>query len=430
MKRILSFLLIAVLVFSLAGCAPKDEPAPEQDPVQDDTQDQEEQQDSAELVPEEGAELLIWESEDKMGEWLQEVGKAFEAKYGVTVKYEPVGSNDVKTKLPQDGPAGVGGDIFAVPHNDLGLLVSAGLVKENDKNPEMIQEEFVSAASEAATYQGVVYGYPLQVETYALFYNKDIFPEAPKSYDEIVAKAKEFNDPKNNQYAFMWDVKNSYYSHGILATFGGYIFGQGGTDKDDIGLDSDGAIEGAKAMLKLKEILPVNSVDAETQVMKGLFEEGKIGAVINGPWDVASAKDAGINLGIAPLPDMSNGKHQVSFSGTRLLLINSYTKYPNAARLFAEFATSQEMLLDRYGQTNALPPRKALMDDPAIKNDPLAAPFLQQADFAVPMPSIVQMEYVWGPYGDAFASIWDTDVTPEEALKNAAQVVREAIAAE
>jgi len=145
---------------------------------------------------------------------------------------------------------------------------------------------------------------------------------------------------------------------------------------------------------------------------------------------VASAKDAGINLGIAPLPDMSNGKHQVSFSGTRLLLINSYTKYPNAARLFAEFATSQEMLLDRYGQTNALPPRKALMDDPAIKNDPLAAPFLQQADFAVPMPSIVQMEYVWGPYGDAFASIWDTDVTPEEALKNAAQVVREAIAAE
>ena len=183
-------------------------------------------------------------------------------------------------------------------------------------------------------------------------------------------------------------------------------------------------------MLKLKEILPVNTADAETNIMQGLFQEGTIGAIINGPWFVSAAKESVPNLGIAPLPKLFDGKQQSSFSGTRLLMISEFTEYPNAARLFAEFATSDEMLLNRYEMTNALPPVKALMEDPVIKNDPFVAPFLQQADYAVPMPSIPQMEYVWGPYGDAFASMWDNDVTPEEALKNAAQIVKDAIAAE
>lgn len=427
MKKILSLLLIsALLVMSLAACAPKDRPQPQPNLPED----EQHQQATDGLVPEEGAELLIWESEDINGEWLQKVAKAFEQQYGVKVRYEPVGSNDVKTKLPQDGPAGVGADVFAVPHNDLGLLVSAGLVKENDYSANRISNDFVSASADAATYQGVVYGYPLQVETYGLFYNKAIFPEAPKSYEEIIAKAEEFNNPRENKYAFMWDVKNAYYSHGMLTTYGGYVFGQGGTDKTDVGLDSEGAIAGAKAMLDFKKILPVQSVDAETPIMEGLFGEGKIGAIINGPWYVGGARNTGVDFGIAPLPKMLNGKQQQSFSGTRLLLINSYSKYPNAARLFAEFATSEEMLLDRFQTTNALPPLKSLMDDPAIKDDPFVAPFLQQADYAVPMPSIVQMEYVWGPYGDAFASMWDNNTPPEEALKNAAQVVREAIEAE
>ena len=45
-------------------------------------------------------------------------------------------------------------------------------------------------AVDDVTYQGDIYGYPTAIETYGLFYNKDIFSEAPKSYDEIIAKAK------------------------------------------------------------------------------------------------------------------------------------------------------------------------------------------------------------------------------------------------
>ncbi|MTI49206.1 MAG: maltose ABC transporter substrate-binding protein [Firmicutes bacterium] len=423
MKKLLSLFLILMLVVSLGACSTKEaaNEGTEQNNNSSNSTD--------ELVPEDGAELLVWESEGPEGEWIEYIAEKFEEEYGVKVTYEAVGAVDAREKLAQDGPAGVGADLFAAPHDHTGALVASGLV-QNNHIPEKTKNEFMEAAVDGLSYQGIVYGYPTAIETYALYYNKEIFPEAPTTYDEIIAKGKEYNDVNNNKFAFMWDVGNAYYTHSFVAGGGGYVFGQGGTDKDDIGIDSEGAIAGAQSMLDLKEILPVNSQDSTTQIMEGLFDEGTVGAMIDGPWAVNGRKESGIDFGIAPLPKLSNGKQQSSFSGMRGLFISAYTKYPNAARLFAEFATSEEMLLKRFEITQQIPPKKSLMEAEQIKNDEYVAPFLEQAQFAVPMPSIPQMQYVWEPYGNSFASMWNEGTSPEEALGNAAEVVREAIKAE
>lgn len=433
MKKIFSILLAGVMTLSLVACGGnKNEPTntEPQDPVKTEEKQAEIPVDDNGLVPEEGATLLIWESEGPEQEWIEFVAEEFKAKYGVEVKYEAVGAVDAEDRLAQDGPAGVGADIFGAPHDHLGSLVAAGLVQPNTNTADRIGSDFMEAAYQGVAYQGTVYGYPIAIETYGLFYNKDIFPEAPKSYDEIIEKAAEFNDPGANKYAFMWDIANAYYSHSFIANGGGYVFGQGGTDKDDVGLDSPGAIAGAKDMMKLKEILPVNSADSSTQIIEGLFDEGKVGAIIDGPWAVQGRKDAGLNFGVAPLPTLFNGKQQSSFSGIRVLWVSAYTKYPNASKLFLEFATSDEMLLKRFEITSQIPPVKALADVDEIKNNEFVAPFLKQAEAAVPMPSISQTQYMWDPYGAAFGSMWNDGVEPEQALKTAADTMRSAIAAE
>lgn len=433
MKKIFSILLAGVMTLSLVACGGnKNEPTntEPQDPVKTEEKQAEIPVDDNGLVPEEGATLLIWESEGPEQEWIEFVAEEFKAKYGVEVKYEAVGAVDAEDRLAQDGPAGVGADIFGAPHDHLGSLVAAGLVQPNTNTADRIGSDFMEAAYQGVAYQGTVYGYPIAIETYGLFYNKDIFPEAPKSYDEIIEKAAEFNDPGANKYAFMWDIANAYYSHSFIANGGGYVFGQGGTDKDDVGLDSPGAIAGAKDMMKLKEILPVNSADSSTQIIEGLFDEGKVGAIIDGPWAVQGRKDAGLNFGVAPLPTLFNGKQQSSFSGIRVLWVSAYTKYPNASKLFLEFATSDEMLLKRFEITSQIPPVKALADVDEIKNNEFVAPFLKQAEAAVPMPSISQTQYMWDPYGAALGSMWNDGVEPEQALKTAADTMRSAIAAE
>lgn len=418
-KRLLSLMVITTMLFGLTACGSK--------PAATEPAATEEVAATEGLQPEEGATLIVWESQGADNDFIKAVAEEFTKKYNVAVTVEEVGSVDAKGRMAQDGPAGVGADVFAAPHDHTGELVASGLVLEN-ANGERIKSEFMQAAVDGLSFEGKVYGYPTAIETYGLFYNKDIFPTAPKSYEEIIAKAKEFNNAKENKYAFMWDVANAYYSHSFIAGGGGYIFGDGGTNKDDVGIDSAGAVAGANSMMALKAILPVNSADSTTQIMEGLFDEGKIGAMIDGPWAVEGRKTAGVNFGVAKLPVLQDGKQQSSFSGIRSLFVSAYSKYPNAAQLFADFATSEDMLLKRFQMTSQIPPMLALMDAEELKGNEFVAPFLEQAQFAVPMPSIPQMGLVWTPYGAAFASMWNDGIKPEEALKTAADTVKEAIA--
>jgi arabinogalactan oligomer/maltooligosaccharide transport system substrate-binding protein len=71
---------------------------------------------------------------------------------------------------------------------------------------------------------------------------------------------------------------------------------------------------------------------------------------------------------------------------------------------------------------------KSLMNADIIKSDPYAAPFLEQAQFAVPMPSIPQMGVVWEPYARAFQVMWNDGVDPQKALDEAVQTIKDAIA--
>lgn len=419
-RKVLSLLLALSCTVSLAACGTK-KVAVEATAAKEGV--------ATEVKPESGAKLVVWTAKGVETDYMKLIGTEFEKKYGVKVTYEEVGSIDTKAKMATDGPAGVGADVFDAPHDHTGELVSSGLVLENNLFAERVKKDYLKSALDAVSYEGKVYGYPTAVDTYGLFYNKDVFKTAPKTYEEIIAKAKTFNDAKTNKYAFMWDIGNAYFSHSFIAGSGGYIF-KNGTDKTDVGIDSAGAIDGAKSLMDLKKVLPINAADSTNTIVEGLFDEGKIGAMIDGPWAVSGREKAGVNFGVAPLPKLTNGKQQSSLSGIRTLFVSSYSKYPIAAQMFASLATSDEMLLKRYELTKQIPPVTKLMGNAKIKDDPMVAPFLEQIKYSVPMPSIPQIGLVWTPYGAAFSSMWNDGVAPEKALKTAAKTVRDAIDAQ
>lgn len=112
----------------------------------------------------------------------------------------------------------------------------------------------------AASYNNKLFGYPIKVMTYAMFYNKDLISEPPKTMEEVIEFGRSFNDPESNKYAFMFDVPFFYYSYPFIGSTGGYIFGSGGTDSADIGLNNEGAVKGMQTFAELrKEILPISA---------------------------------------------------------------------------------------------------------------------------------------------------------------------------
>ncbi|CCQ98360.1 Extracellular solute-binding protein family 1 [[Clostridium] ultunense Esp] len=432
MKKVSMLLLAFLLVFALSACGSGNQGAtpPADQGTDGQGQGQGQGQDPSatdEVKPEEGAQLTMWESGGAVGEWAKYVGQEFQKKYGIPVKFEEVGHTDAPGKLKTDGPAGLGADVFAAPHDHLGEMVTGGLVLENYW-PDQYANEYMDAAIKGTTYENVLYGYPTGIETYALFYNKDLVKEVPKTWDELIAQSKAFTDTKANKYGFMMEVNNFYFVYSLMGGYGGYVFGKDNTDPTDIGLNNEGSVKAAQLMQRIhNEILPLKNEDITYDVKQSLFNEGKLMFNMDGPWAVDGHRKAGVNFGIAPLPTLDNGQHPTSFSGIRALYVNAYTKYPNAASLLAKFATSDEMLLKLYEMTGMLPPKKALLDNDEIKNNEISKGFLEQAQYAVPMPNIPQMPSVWDPMKAALSTIWNDNTDAKKALDSAVQQIKDAI---
>ncbi|MFE4710422.1 extracellular solute-binding protein [Paenibacillus sp. NPDC056722] len=379
---------------------------------------------AGDIVPEDGASLIVWESKEERP-FTEEIAKQFTAKYNVPVKIEEVAGPDQVTKLTQDGPSGLAADVINIPHDNLGKAASASLVLPNDIFAEQTKADNTEASIVGSTFEGELYGYPRAAETYALYYNKSLVKEAPKSFDDVLAFSKTFTDKSKNKYGIMWEVGNLYYNYLFIASTGGYLFGDNGTNKDDIGLNNEGAIEGLNTFAKLKEALPIKSGDINADIKRSLFNSGDVAMDITGPWELAGYKEAlGDNLGIAPVPTVA-GKTAVTFSGIKIYAVNSFSQYPNAAKLYAHFATSKESQLELNKIIGSVPTNKEALEDPQIKDDPYVSAFAEQAKNSQPMPSIPEMGNVWSPVNAALPEIWDKDVDPKVAMDKAVQQIKD-----
>ena len=153
-----------------------------------------------------------------------------------------------------------------------------------------------------------------------------------------------------------------------------------------------------------------------------LFTEKKAAAVITGPWSFQPYKDAGVNYGVAPLPTLPNGEHMRSFLGVKGYSISTYCKQKELAQQFIEFINQPEYAKVRFEKTGEIPPLKALIDDPLIKDDEKSRAVAIQAGFATPMPSVPEMQEVWTPANSALqlgvTGKQDVKAALEGAVKN------------
>lgn len=376
------------------------------------------------LKPEAGAKLVIWESKDERA-FTDEIAKQFTDKYKVPVEIQEVSPTDQVQKLQTDGPSGLGADVVIFPHDNLGRAAAANLVLPNDVFADATKKENVDAAIQGVSFNGMLFGYPRAAETYALYYNKSLVKDAPKTFDDVIAISKTITDKSKNKYGIMWETGNFYFNYPFFASTGGYAFGKNGTDKNDIGLNNDGAVTGLKVFASLRDVLPVKSGDITPDIKRGLFNSGDLAMDINGPWELAGYKKAlGDKLGIAPIPAIG-GKPAVSFSGIKAWYVNAYTKYPNASKLFARFASSKDAQLLLNKKVGSVPTNKDALNDPQIKNDAIVSAFADQIKASQPMPSIPEMGNVWTPIGAALSDIWNDGKDPKQALDNAVKQIKD-----
>ena len=349
--------------------------------------------------------LKVWESDGPEKEYIMWAAKEYKKTHPkVNIVYEPVASTDARAKIELDGPAGVGADIFVAPHDHIGALVNGGHVLANTDAAYL--NSFISAAKTASTFEGEVYGYPLGIETYALFYNKALVKNPPKTWEDVANFAKTYNDKSQNKYALVWAVGDGYYGYMFMSSFGAQLFGPNGNDRKQHNINSEAAVKGLKYFQSLRgRILDVPSADMTGDFCNSSFTEGKAAMIITGPWKISDFKKSGVDFGITTLPEFpEQNKPATSFSGVRLAFVSAYSDHPAEAAEFAEFLTSHDCLLKRFELTSQIPPRVDI-----TTNDPLSNGILAQTKNAIPMPTISQMGTYWSAMNATYAGIWDGD---------------------
>lgn len=381
-----------------------------------------------EIKPEQDADLLIWTDNTTL-EYMQYAARQFnkDMGYEVDFSFRGIAPIDAASRLIQDGGSARVADIAEIEHDLLGKLVVAGGAMENLVSAHKIESDFMQNAKTAAKAESTSYGFPVSFATTVLFYNKDLLPAAPESFEQIIEFSKTFNNKKENKYALLWDVQNYYESRMFLTQFGAYEFGNNGTDANDIGIASEQAQKGLAAMKTLQAANNANPSDMRNpQVRRGLVSEGKVAAIIDGPWAIQGYKDSGVNFGVVPMPTL-NGRQLRTFSTVRLAVVSSYTEYPKAAQLFADYLTSEKMLKKRFEMTNSIPPVSTVLKEVSANVDEATMAIIAQGFYADAMPSIPEMGYIWSPMASAITDLWVNDKSPKLVLERALSIIKEQI---
>lgn len=417
MKKLLALpLTFALAASALAACGP-----------QEDSTSTGGNKEASSKKPEK---LVIWEDQEK-GMGTKDAIKKFEEKHGIKVELKEIPMLDQQEKLRLDGPAKKGPDVITTPHDRIGPLAIEGLIAPIEVSDD-VTKLYTESSINALTYDGNLYGLPKSTETPVFIYNKKMMDKAPESLEDLMAFSK--GDKGGAQYGYLANWTDFYFAHGVLSGFGGYVFkdDSGTLDPKDVGLANEGAVEGLDYITSWynEGLFPKGIIGEKAgSTIDGLFTEGKAASVMNGPWSFQGYKDAGIDIGVAPMPKLPNGEYVKTFIGVKGYNVSAFSENQEWAAKLVEFITNEENSKVRYEKTAEIPPVVSLMEDPIIADNEAAKAVAVQSERGVPMPNIPEMAEVWAPAANALQLSATGKSKPQAALDSAVKTIGQNIEA-
>jgi multiple sugar transport system substrate-binding protein len=295
-------------------------------------------------------------------------------------------------------------------------------------------DDFFDGERAVATVDGKVLGVPALVDNLCVVYNKDLFekagvplPTSDWTWDDFRSAAKAVTDPENKVFGLAFPADGSetmvWQYEAMLWEAGGDILNE---DNSQAVFNSDA---GVRALTMLKDIKDDGSMHLDFHpdagVSENLFNAGKIGMIITGPWDLSSFPDA--NYGVVYMPSFDPGGSHASIAGPdNWVLFDNGPERVEAAWKFLTFMVSPDEVLQDSLDTGHLPTRASVEKMSEFKEFDQKYP--GEGTFASNLsnvtkarPQIPQYPQVSSALGQALAKVLTGDADPKQALDEAAQ---------
>ncbi len=312
---------------------------------------------------------------------------------------------------------GSGPDLVLTHSRWLGDLAEAGVAQPLDELvPASVLEEYWPAAVDNLRWKGRLYGLPTNFETVSLFVNKALADPAiaPATTADLLAQAR--TNPALG--AGLYD--NLYHLFWGIPAYGGQLFDADGA----VVLDRGGDVASYLAWLRELSQTPGSYVDTDYGMLLDRFKKGEFAYFVDGPWAIGELAQAlGDNLAVAPLPAGPGGPGQPWVS-TEAVFVNPVLapEQLTPALAFARFLTNAESGAKLARAARRLPGNR----NSDLGADPILNGFMQQAAAAQPLPTLPEMEQVWGYGGDMLLKVVDGGADPAATVQETTALLNEA----
>ncbi|MGY3765430.1 extracellular solute-binding protein [Vagococcus vulneris] len=363
--------------------------------------------------------------------YLEKVKGEFEKENKIKIELVEKDMFDQLDSLALDGPAGKAPDVMMSAYDRLGPLGQQGHIAEVKLSGD---SHYGEKDKHQVTVNKKFYGAPAVIETLIMYYNKDLIQKAPTTFKELEDLSKDekyaFEGEKGKNVAFLAKWTDFYNAYGLLAGYGGYVFGKDGTDPKDVGLASPGAIEGIEYATKwYKEVWPKGMLDIKSSgdFIDNQFIDGKTAAIINGPWAANGYKEAKVNFGAAKIPTLPNGKNYEPFGGGKAWVVSNYSTNKELSQKFIDFLTNDKNQKELYTMTNEVPANNTAREEAKKGDNEITKAVVEQYENASPMPNIPEMAEVWAGGENLMFDAAAGKQTPKQAADAAVKVINENI---
>jgi arabinogalactan oligomer/maltooligosaccharide transport system substrate-binding protein len=376
------------------------------------------------------ADLVIW-ADQKRADALKDVAKKFGEDNGITVSVQAVATS-LDTSFITADAAGNGPDIVVQGDDKIAAFVQNGSIMPVQLS-QSAQDALVPDYLKAVTYQNQVYGVPYAAEGLVLIRNKALAPDAPATFDDLIATGqKAVADGKADLPLALQvgDTGDAFHMQPLYASFGGYLLGtdaDGNVDVSDVGLDKDGAMAFAQELSKLGETgskVLSRSVNADNSVT--LFAQGKIPYLISGSWAMSTIQQAGIDYEVSEIPGFAGQQPALPFMSVQAFFVAAHGKNAALAQEFVNNVVPTEETQEALFNAEARPPAiKSLLDKESAKSNDIKV-LAEAASEGVVRPKIPQMNTVWDALGKAESAIVG-GADPTASMQDAAATVEKAL---
>lgn len=369
--------------------------------------------------------LKVWFEEEELAK--AEI-EAFTKIYpDVKVEYELVAKTDAVEKMSLAGEAGNGADVYITAYDQLPRAIDDGTAAPLGEYQVGLEDRMSPTFTGVVSDDGTMFGVPITTESIALFYNKTLLRELTGSddpaetWEDIASLAETYNDPAKNRWTLRFLPGEIYYAYSVLSSFGWHAYPDGDVTRP--GFDAPEVTSGLEYYAGLRDMWDIPSADGTWDTIELEFAKGKTPYTITGPWSFTTfddgAKKHDFEYGVTTLPKVEGKDDAASLAGMQVAAVSGYTKYPAAARVFANFLASAEgaqVLNETTGQIPALD-QEHLDEIPGLKGDERVAGIVAQSANADLLPQVPQ--YFWETGNTMVVDTWDELMAPADAQKKA-----------